>query len=229
MKISCIIPAYNEENRIDKILLTVVPLIGKVIYEVIVIDDGSRDRTREIIKNFTTVNLIEKNVNGGKSAAVADGIKVSGGDYICLLDADLQDLNEKNIRDLISPIENGVSDVAISYRKNAWPLPFSPFKEVDCLSGERILPKSSVIPSLKDMERLPGYGLEIFLNEIIIRNHMRISIVPWPNVENIFPWDKRGWFRGIKQALKMWLNMLSTVSIIEMYSQNIKMDKLLVR
>jgi glycosyltransferase involved in cell wall biosynthesis len=229
MKISCIIPAYNEEKGINKVLSTIVPLIGKVIHEVIVIDDGSQDRTREIIKKFTTVNLIEKNVNEGKSAAVADGINISKGDYFFLMDADLQDLNEKNIRDLISPIENGVSDVAISYRKNAWPLPFSPFKEIDCLSGERILPKTIVITSLKEMEQLPSFGLEIFLNKKIILNHMRISIVQWPNVENVFPQNKRGWFRGIEQMLKMWLDMLSTASIIEMYSQNIKMKKLLVQ
>jgi glycosyltransferase involved in cell wall biosynthesis len=229
MKISCIIPAYNEEKGINKVLSTIVPLIGKVIHEVIVIDDGSQDRTREIIKKFTTVNLIEKNVNEGKSAAVADGINISKGDYFFLMDADLQDLNEKNIRDLISPIENGVSDIAISYRKNAWPLPFSPFKEIDCLSGERILPKTIVITSLKEMEQLPSFGLEIFLNKKIILNHMRISIVQWPNVENVFPQNKRGWFRGIEQMLKMWLDMLSTASIIEMYSQNIKMKKLLVQ
>jgi glycosyltransferase involved in cell wall biosynthesis len=228
MKISCIIPAYNEENRIEKILLTVVPLIGKVIQEVIVVDDGSRDKTREVVKKFAKVNLIEKNINGGKSAAVADGIKASKGDYICLLDADLKNLNEKNIRDLISPIENGLADVAISYRKNAWPLPFSPYKEIDCLSGERILPKALVLPSLKEMKQLPSYGLEVFLNKIIILNQIRISIVPWPNVENIFPQNKRGWLRGIKQMAKMWLNMLSIVSIFEMYSQNIKMKKLSV-
>ncbi|MFA6257821.1 MAG: glycosyltransferase family 2 protein [Candidatus Paceibacterota bacterium] len=229
MKISCIIPAYNEEKGIDKILSIIVPLIGKVVYEVIVIDDGSQDRTREIIKKFTTVNLIEKNVNEGKSAAVADGINISKGDYIFLMDADLQDLNEKNIRDLINPIENGISDVAISYRKNAWPLPFSPFKEIDCLSGERILPKTPVITSLEEMKQLPSFGLEIFLNKKIILNDMRITIVQWPNVENVFPQNKRGWFRGIKQMLKMWLDMLSTASIIEIYSQNIKMKKLLVR
>ena len=228
MRISCIIPAYNEENGIKKILSTLVPLIGNVIHEVIVIDDGSRDRTREIIKEFTGVRLIEKNVNGGKSAAVADGIGVSEGDYICLLDADLRDLNEKNIRDLIEPIENGISDVTISYRKNAWPV-FPFLKEIDCLSGERILPKTSIIPSLKELKRLPSYGLEIFLNKIIVCNHMRIAVVRWPNVENVFPWKKRGWFRGIKQALKMWLDMLSTASIVEIYSQNIKMMKLLVR
>jgi glycosyltransferase involved in cell wall biosynthesis len=227
MKISCIIPAYNEEKRIDKILSVVAPLIGKVIYEVIVIDDGSLDKTREIIKKYPAINLIEKNINEGKSAAVADGIGASEGDYICLLDADLQDLNEKNIRDLINPIESGISDVAISYRKNAWPL--FPFKKIDYLSGERIFPKTSIIYSLAEMRQLPSFGLEVFLNKIIILNHMQISIVQWPNVENVFPWNKHGWFRGIKQSIKMFHNILSTISIIEMYSQNIKMIKLLVR
>ena len=155
MKISCIIPAYNEEKNIENIVSTVVPLIGKIIYEVIVIDDCSRDATKEIVKKFSEVKLLEKNINSGKSAAIADGIYASKGDYIFLLDADLKNLNEKNIMDIINPIKNDISDITLSYRKNAWPLIFSPNKDIDALTGERILPKKLLINYIKDIKELP--------------------------------------------------------------------------
>jgi glycosyltransferase involved in cell wall biosynthesis len=225
-KISCIIPAYNEGARIGAVLSVVVPCIGKELFEVIVVDDGSRDSTKEAVKTFPEVRLIEHSVNGGKSKTVADGIAASTGDYIFLLDADLKFLSRQNITDLVRPIMENLAEVSISYRKNAWPL--FPFKKIDYLSGERILPKTPLLPSLPAMSKLPSYGLEVFLNRIIIRNKMSISVVKWPLVENCFNQYKYGWAKGIVIIAGIWWNVLSTVSIFEMYSQNFKMRKLLV-
>src|SRR5205814_593344 len=102
------------------------------LFEVIVIDDASSDQTKKIVKKFPAATLIAHEKNEGKSRAVADGIAVATGDWIFLLDADLRFLNQKNIIDLITPIARGEADVAISYRKNAWPL--FPFKNIDYLS-----------------------------------------------------------------------------------------------
>ena len=225
-KVSCIIPAYNEEKGIGHTLSVVAPLIGKNLFEVIVIDDCSTDSTKQIIKTFPAVTLLEHQKNGGKSKTVADGIKASKGDYIFLLDADLQFLNEKNIIDLIEPIEKDIAQVTISFRKNSWPL--FPFKEIDYLSGERILPKDKIMPTIEKMAKLKSYGLEVFLNKIIISNHMSLEIVQWPNVLNVFSQDKHGWVRGIKTIAKIWGNVIYTVGFFGMYKQNIRMRKLLV-
>ena len=226
-KVSCIIPAYNEEQHIGAILSVLTPLIGTVLHEVIAIDDCSRDKTKEIIKSFPPVILIEHTVNKGKSKTVADGIRASTGDYIFLLDADLKFLNQQNVIDLIEPVQSNKALVTISYRKNAWPL--FPFKEIDYCSGERILPKSCILPKLEEVEELASYGLEIFLNRITIKNSMSISVVQWPNVENVFHQQKHGWWRGWGIVIGIWSSMLSTASIFEMYSQNIKMKRLLVQ
>ncbi|MBU0611947.1 glycosyltransferase family 2 protein, partial [Patescibacteria group bacterium] len=167
-KISCIIPAYNEEKGIGNVLSVVVPLVGKYLYEVIVVDDGSSDNTKQIVKKFTQTKLIEHTTNEGKSKSVADGIKIAGGDYIFMLDADLKFLNEKNIIDLIDPIEKNIAQVSMDYRKNSWPL--FPFKGIDYLSGERIMPKYYLSEKINKMSLLPSYGLEVFLNRIIIKN-----------------------------------------------------------
>lgn len=225
-KISCIIPAYNEEKEIGNILSVLVPLIGKTLCEVIVINDCSQDATKEIVKTFPAVILIDHAVNQGKTKAVVNGVKASTGDYIFMLDADLRFINEQNIIDIIEPIERNIADITMVYIKNAWPL--FPFKKIDYLSGERILKKTAIVPFLPEMERLPSYGLEVFLNRIIIRNQMRLSIVQWPNVENVFHQHKDGWIKGVIIIIGIWLDVLSASSIIEVYSQNFKLRKLLV-
>jgi glycosyltransferase involved in cell wall biosynthesis len=172
------------------------------------------------------VTLIEHSSNTGKSRAVADGIQASSGEYIFLLDADLKHLHEKNITDLILPIENGTAQVTLSYRKNAWPL--FPFKEIDYLTGERIIPKKNLIPFLTSMGSISSYGLEVFINRIIIKDRLTLSVVRWSNVENDFNHTKHGWWKGVKIIVKIWWNVVGTVGVIEMYSQNIEMRKLLV-
>jgi glycosyltransferase involved in cell wall biosynthesis len=72
-RISCIIPAYNEGNRIEAVLKIIQnhPLIN----EVIAINDGSTDDTASVIKKFKNVRLIDLKKNGGKASALAAGIR----------------------------------------------------------------------------------------------------------------------------------------------------------
>ena len=224
--ITCIIPAFNEEKRIAEILAVVVPLLSTHLHEIIVVDDCSKDGTKPIVRTFSAVRLIEHAHNGGKSKTVSDAILASTGDFIFLLDADLKFLTGQNIIDLLAPIQDGSADLTISYRKNAWPL--FPFTAIDYLSGERVIAKSLVMPTIKAMAGLPSYGLEVFLNRIIIKNNLRIKVVEWPNVENDFNQHKHGWLKGLRIIVGVWLDVLSVVSIFEMYEQNYTMRKLMV-
>ena len=224
-KISCIIPTYNEGPRIGKVLKVVYR--HPLLHEIIVVDDNSCDNTKQIIRTFPAIQLIEHTVNQGKSKSVADGIKVATGNYILLLDADLLGLNKKNINDLIEPIEKAQAEVTISFRKNAWPL--WPFRNLDYLSGERIFPKARVAHLIEDISLLPNYGLEVFLNKVIIQDQLHLAVVLWPNVENVFHHRKHGWWQGTKNIVKIWRDVLCTISIIEMYTQNIKMRRLMIR
>lgn len=225
--ISCIIPAYNEERGIGSTLEAVVPLIGHELHEVIVINDASQDSTREVVTRFPSVALINHATNQGKSRTVADGIKASTGEYIFLLDADLKFINKQNISNFIAPINQGEADVVLAFIKNAWPL--FPFKTIDYLSGQRIIEKAKLMPALEEMSKLPSHGLEVFINRIIIRNKLSLTVVPWTNVENDFNQYKYGWWKGIKIVMKIWMNVISTVGVFGMYVQNIKLLKLLVK
>ena len=97
-KISVIVPCYNEEESIPLFYDTINKVINKmkdVSFELIFVDDGSSDKTINIIKDLSkkdkNVRYISFSRNFGKEAAIYAGLVYSTGDYVTLLDADLQD------------------------------------------------------------------------------------------------------------------------------------------
>ncbi|RJR23677.1 glycosyltransferase family 2 protein [Candidatus Microgenomates bacterium] len=90
MKLSVVVPVFNEEKTIKKILEKV--LSEKTPKEVIVVDDGSCDKTKEILKDIKDerVKIIFHEQNKGKGAAVRTGIKNAEGDFLIIQDADLE-------------------------------------------------------------------------------------------------------------------------------------------
>ncbi len=91
VKLSIIIPAYNEGKRIENTLKTWLAYLkkNKWNFELIVVDDGSKDNTFIIVKKFKNVKLISYKPNHGKGHAVRTGVLASKGDYVLFCDADL--------------------------------------------------------------------------------------------------------------------------------------------
>ncbi len=85
-KTSIIIPAYNEEKGIEKVLKKVLEVIDNS-YEIIVVDDGSTDGTYDVVKRFN-VKLLKHGKNLGKGTAIKAGINEASGKYILFIDAD---------------------------------------------------------------------------------------------------------------------------------------------
>ena len=223
IKISCIIPSHNERPRIVKVLDVVIqhPLID----EVIVVDDGSTDNTREVLATFKTIRVITHEKNHGKSMAIYTGMKESAGDFIFLLDADLVGLTLENITALIQPVLSSRAEVSISLRKNTpWPWRMI---GLDYLSGERVFPRKILLDHIhKEIFELPGFGLEVFLNKIIIKNRCRINIVLWKNVSSPFKHKKHGFIKGVRGEIRMMREIFKTISVFEATRQIIAMLRL---
>jgi dolichol-phosphate mannosyltransferase len=104
MKLSVIIPVYNEQPTVEKLISRVKAAdIGDVEKEIIVIDDLSSDGTQEILKKIKGIELIFREKNGGKGSALKTGIAKSTGDIIIVQDADLE-YSPEEYAELIKPI-----------------------------------------------------------------------------------------------------------------------------
>lgn len=115
-KLTVVIPVYNEENTIARVVGRVLEI--PVSKEVIIIDDCSTDRTREIlsrIEKHDDVKVFLKEENGGKGAALRTGFEAATGDIIVVQDADLE-YDSRDIPKLLPPIIRGESDVVYGSR-----------------------------------------------------------------------------------------------------------------
>ncbi|MBI3159400.1 MAG: glycosyltransferase family 2 protein [Chloroflexi bacterium] len=116
MKLSVIIPVYNEKNTLREIVRRVLA-VG-LATEVILVDDGSVDGTRDLlpeIEKLPSVQVILHERNQGKGAAVRTGIQAASGDVLLIQDADLE-YDPREYPNLLKPIEEGLADVVYGSR-----------------------------------------------------------------------------------------------------------------
>ena len=120
MKISIIIPVYNEEKSLEEIVDRVFLVdLGEIDKEVIISDDGSKDQTYSIIQKliikYPGLNVYHSPTNLGKGAAVRQGLAISSGDIIVIQDADLE-LQPTDFPNLLPPILNHETEVVYGSR-----------------------------------------------------------------------------------------------------------------
>lgn len=117
MKLSIVMPVYNEHATIEEILSR-VEAVG-LADEIVIVDDGSTDGTRELLhelaSKYPITNLIMHQHNQGKGAAVRTGIQAARGELILIQDADLE-YDPRDYPTLLKPIEEGVADVVYGSR-----------------------------------------------------------------------------------------------------------------
>ncbi len=116
MKLSVIIPVYNEIKTIEKIIERVES--QDLAEEIILVDDGSTDGTAEVLEAFNKqrqIKVLSHKINKGKGAAVRTGLDEAGGDIILIQDADLE-YDPRDYPNLLKPIEEGVADIVYGSR-----------------------------------------------------------------------------------------------------------------
>lgn len=118
MRLSIVVPAYNEERTIVRVLEALTEQLGE-IHEIIVVDDCSSDRTARLVEEFSQgcayIKLLRHLKNQGKTAALRSGFAASTGDIVIVQDADLE-YDPVDIPSLIQPILQGKADVVYGSR-----------------------------------------------------------------------------------------------------------------
>jgi glycosyltransferase involved in cell wall biosynthesis len=116
MNLSVIIPVYNEKNTVRELVRRVQAM--KLASEIVIVDDGSKDGTRDILAELDgkdNVRVILHEKNQGKGAAVRTGIRSAKGDVMLIQDADLE-YDPREYPTLLKPIEEGNADVVYGSR-----------------------------------------------------------------------------------------------------------------
>lgn len=203
--ISCIIPFWNEGPN----LLEVVGEISRTKYidEIICIDDASTDGNyQELTRSYPFIKVIRLRKNLGKTGAVREGVKIAAGEYIFLLDADLRNLDHREIdRAARMFLNDNKIDMLILRRINA--LFYIKFYRADVLfTGERILRKKDLSTILRGpVER---WQLESAINTWMYKNCKKVFWVPHSGI-NKQKFMKWGFLHGIKLDIRTFADMIS--------------------
>src|SRR6201999_1721894 len=118
MLLSILMPVYNERERVEEAIAEVLSTELPADFELIIVDDGSTDGTREILRNGgwgERVRLLEHEHNQGKGAAIQTALREARGDFACIFDADLEYAPEDRAL-LMPPLMDGRANACFGVR-----------------------------------------------------------------------------------------------------------------
>lgn len=158
IKISCIIYIFNEEKNIWNILKFFSEMIWNEIYEIIVVNDYSSEKTKEIVEDFFQIKILENKESIWKDLSFLKWIENSSWNYIFLVDPDLKNIKKEDIYEVISPIYREKCDIVIK-------------------NNNKIIKKEFLTKKLQYKKDLELYWLDFFINKIIKENILQTKII----------------------------------------------------
>lgn len=162
MKTSIIICSYNEEKTISDVIISCCKYNPDA--EIIVVDDGSVDRTETILTSLAkdyTFKYERFKENKGKSYAMAHGVEVSSNEIILFFDADVTNIKKEHFINLLKPLTDDTADMVLGQPSETLiDFRINPFKS---LTGERAVLKKDIVPILNDIRHIK-FGVETYIN-----------------------------------------------------------------
>lgn len=187
MKVSIIVPVFNEEKTISELLTQVSAVTLPIKKEIIVIDDGSTDKTSQHLKNAAGITLIKHARNQGKGAALRTGLARASGDLILIQDGDLE-YDPRDYPKLLEPLITNRADVVFGSRflekKNSFRIHTYLANRFLSLLTRLLtpLPISDMEVGLKAFKKESLKSLDLKENRFGIESEIAIKIAMVPNI-----------------------------------------------
>ncbi|MBI2049963.1 MAG: glycosyltransferase family 2 protein [Candidatus Staskawiczbacteria bacterium] len=206
-KVAAIVPALNEEANVGNVL----KVLSNSSYfdEVILVDDGSTDKTSEIGQRFgAKVVKISKIGGSGKGNAMRQGVKATDADIIVFFDADLVGLSESHISLLVEPmLKNDIAMcIGIRGRWGGLPRLIVKMDSLMAIGGERAM-KKSLFEKIPE-EFMQGFSVETTLNYYCLVKSLSVHYVALDNLRVVIKEKKWGFFKGFHNRFKMIWQMI---------------------
>ncbi|MBS3786729.1 glycosyltransferase family 2 protein [Candidatus Bipolaricaulota bacterium] len=207
MKVSVIVPAYNEAGRIKSVLEAIEN--AELVNHIIVVDDGSTDQTtKKVRESQADVELIKLDHNKGKARALSRGVESAPDSTLMFLDADLVGLKSDHVDEMIRTYHQEDLDMVIGvFHKGRLNTDLSQ-KISPHLSGQRILSVDTW--NKLDKSKAEEFGVEMALTKLSLSENLSTGKVKLTGVTHVMKEEKRGFTEGIKSRLKMYKNIIKT-------------------
>ena len=217
MKVAAIIPALNEEKTIGAVIQAAKG--SSNISDIIVVDDGSTDKTFFVAQQFEASKVIKLDKNYGKAEAMERGVRNTDASLLIFIDADFIGLTSQQLDDLIEPVMDGGVDMAIGKidRRNKKQEVPAIFKHQAHLSGTRVLRRSfwEEIPQ----EYKKRYYIESAISYIAKERGMRIKETFLENVKHIMKEEKYGVPIGFFSRMRMFVQLAIVFIVLHLKNQ----------
>ncbi len=197
-KIVAIIPAYNEERTISAVLHALKS--SAVFSEIIVVDDGSSDRTADIAEQHGVVVLQQS--NRGKGDAMRRGAEHADADILFFADADLLGFTGEHARCLVDPVQQGVVDMTVGIRDRGRIGMWLMEHVFPIIGGERAVSRAHFL-RMTSHRAMKNFGIEIVMNAYCKRHHLTRRLIRMPGVLPLIKERKVGFLKGLFARIKM--------------------------
>ena len=216
-KITAIVPALNEETTVGNVLS--ILLGSKCLDEVILVDDGSSDKTAEIGEKLgVKVVKLPKIGGSGKGNAMRQGAMATNAKIIVFFDADLLGLTTKHVDSLVIPVSSGQVSMCVGIRNRLFGLPkiIARLDPIMAVGGERAIRKEL-------FEKIPDKFMHGFMVESALNYYCKYYKIPvkyavLENLKIVIKEKKWGFVKGFVSRIKMMFEIFKIRSIFIFYN-----------
>lgn len=206
-EVAAVIPAYNEELTVGAVVATLLQV--SAIAEVIVVSDGSVDRTADMAR-AAGAQVLEHRENQGKAAAMKTGFEATAAPVLLFLDADLTGLSTTHVEKLLLPVVRDEADMTIGIFDDGRVATDLAQLVAPYLSGQRAV-RRHVVDEMFRAEPdtdVCRFGIEVALTRHVHNRGYRVKEVPLAEMSHRMKEEKLGLVKGMAARLKMYYEIL---------------------